>query len=69
LTIEEYDPVKRSMENMAYMYRDELLKIADGHKSTIIPRRVRITLQGYGILFKFGNKITVTDLGKSLLIL
>ena len=50
------------------MYRKELLKVANGHKPTIIPRGIRLRMQDYGILKKFGNKIFVTDLGKALLI-
>ena len=67
MTVEEYDPVKKSMENLAYMYRKELRKMVNGHSGYFIPRQIRVRMQDYGILKKIGNKNIVTDLGKKLI--
>ena len=64
MTGEEYDTVKRSRENLAYMYQSQLRRMINGHSCSIIPRKIRLRMQEYGILKKFGNTNFVTVLGK-----
>jgi predicted methyltransferase len=59
---------KRSRENLVEFYREEFLKVIDGHNcGGLIPLHVRRRLRKEGILKKFGSKYTVTQLGREML--
>lgn len=59
---------KRSRENLVEIYREELLKIIEGHSCVdFISTGVRQRLREEGILQRFGSKYTITDLGREML--
>ena len=59
---------QRSKENLIENYREELLKVIEGHNiMDFIPTSVRRRMREDGILKKFGGKYTVTKLGREIL--
>ena len=58
----------KSVLNMIYFYRKELLGLNNGNKVTEnIPRGTRDRLIDHGVLRKFGSKFILTDQGAELL--
>lgn len=59
---------QRSRENLVDTYREELLKVLEGHNCVgLLSTGVRRQLKKYGILKTFGSKYTVTRLGREML--
>lgn len=59
---------QRSLENLIWLYREELLQIVEGDNDiSLLPRTVRRRLRGCGVLTKSRHKYDVTPKGKKML--